>query len=158
MQKNRNGFTMIEMVFVIVVLGILAAIAVPRFAATRTDADITKGRSDIAAIRSAIVTERQGRIIQGCSQFIPNGTTTFTCPDGSTHEEMDNGGLFGGVLMYPIANDTSTPKRNGHWSATAGSGTYVFRVNNDSTTFIYNANDGTFNCTAGSNQCDLLTN
>ncbi|ARR01700.1 type II secretion system protein [Campylobacter vicugnae] len=34
----RNAFTMIELVFVIVVLGILASIAVPRLVATKDDA------------------------------------------------------------------------------------------------------------------------
>ena len=59
---KRKAFTMIELVFVIVVIGILAAIAIPKFAATRDDAQIAKGRSDVAAIRAAIVSERQGRL------------------------------------------------------------------------------------------------
>lgn len=36
---KRNGFTMIELIFVIVILGILGAIAIPRLSATRDDAE-----------------------------------------------------------------------------------------------------------------------
>lgn len=143
MKKFKNAFTMIELVFVIVVLGILASIAVPRLAATRDDAQISKGRADVASIRSAIITERQSRLITGDSDWIENGTGA---------DQMDDGGLFGGVLMYPEANKAA----NGHWSATAGSGTYVFKVGGVDNTFTYDEDDGTFKCTSGS-YCDELT-
>ena len=134
---------MIELVFVIVVLGILAAIAVPKFSATRDDAVIAKGRSNVAAIRSGIITERQARLIKGDSKFIQNGTGAG---------QMDEGGLFGGVLMYPIAQSTG----NDGWSAKAGTGTYTYKVAGSSNTFKYTPSDGKFLCTAG-NECDKLT-
>ncbi|NWF67264.1 MAG: type II secretion system protein, partial [Campylobacterales bacterium] len=41
----KHAFTMLELVFVIVVLGVLASIAIPRLGATRDDAQIAKAKS-----------------------------------------------------------------------------------------------------------------
>ncbi len=38
---KRTAFTMIELIFVIVILGILAAVAIPKLAATRDDAKVS---------------------------------------------------------------------------------------------------------------------
>ena len=47
----KKGFTMIELIFVIVILGILASVAIPRLAATRTDAEIS---ATVANLRTLI--------------------------------------------------------------------------------------------------------
>jgi len=67
----KNAFTMIELIFVIIILGVLATIAIPKFGATKNMADISKARSDVAAIRSSILTERQSQLIKGINSYVP---------------------------------------------------------------------------------------
>lgn len=147
LNNNRQAFTMIEVVFVIVVLGILAAIAIPRLAATRDDAQIAKGRSDVAAIRAAIVSERQGRLLQGQSSYIP------TLDDGTSSEgqELFDGNTTNRLLQYPIISRNA----NGHWMKN-DNGTYNFKILNTNVVFDYNTTRGTFNCSG--TYCSDLTN
>jgi len=151
---KRTAFTMIELVFVIVVLGILAAIAIPKFAATRDDAQIAKGRSDIAAIRAAIVSERQGRLLQGQSNYISQlhaSTTALFDTNDSTKPAI--------LLQYPIATQANA---NGHWQPYVGSLQYKYHILGGDVVFTYVPTSGTFNCspasTATSDPCRLLTN
>lgn len=148
MQKSKNAFTMIEIVFAIVILGILAAVAVPRFAATRVDAQISKGRSDVASIRSAIVSERQARLIKGDNTFINKLHSSATSYFDS------NGTAANSLLMYGI-----TPKDDdGHWhgaATVAGNPVYYFKIKGADNTFTYTQADGKFTCTAGNNCSDL---
>jgi len=142
--RFSRAFTIIELVFVIVILGILSTIAIPKFATTKKLADISKGRSDVATIRSGIITERQTRLIRGDYTFIANGTD---------EGQMDHGGLFGGILTYPITASTGD---NG-WSATDDhNGTYFYKVAGSVNTFQYTPADGKFLCTSGA-ECDKLT-
>jgi general secretion pathway protein G len=140
---KRSAFTMIELILVIVIIGILSAIAIPRFAATRDDAQIAKGRSDVAAIRSAIVSERQVRLLKGESNYISalHGANAGILFDGndSTHQ----------LLQYGITDEN----KNGHWHLSNGK--YVFKVINTDVTFDYNSTNGTFNCSG--TYCSDLT-
>ena len=107
MKNKHKAFTMIELVFVIVVMGILAAIAIPKLAATRDDAVMAKAKTTVASVRSALATLRQKRILRG----------NFTPID-----EGDVGTHFENLLEYSVKSCSTS--RCGGWSSSGT--TYTF--------------------------------
>ena len=53
MNKQQAGFTLIELIAVIVILGILAATAIPKFVSLSTDARVAKVNAAAGAMKSA---------------------------------------------------------------------------------------------------------
>ena len=53
MLRKQEGFTLVELVIVIVIIGILAAIAIPKFADLSTSAQIAACRQNQEAVESA---------------------------------------------------------------------------------------------------------
>ncbi len=130
MNSSRKAFTMIELIFVIVVIGILSAIAIPKFAATRDDAVITRARETIASVRSALTTEHQKMVLRGVFADI-NATTV--------------GSDFSGLLQYtPKQCPTS---KCGGWSFNTGTKKYTFHGPTGDVVFKLESNR--FKCDSG---------
>ena len=56
MKKSKQAFTMIELIFVIVIIGILAVVAIPRLSVTRDDAKISKLSHQLQTLKTEIAT------------------------------------------------------------------------------------------------------
>ena len=155
MKKNRNAFTMIELVFVIVILGILSAIAIPKLAATRADAHITKGKADVASIRSSIVTERQSRLFRGQSMYISALDSGVAANTAGVTIFDNNGTAANIILQYGV----TTGLTDGHWFK-SGANQYTFRMmsGNNNAVFTYTQATGIFDCAGGAGtMCARLT-
>lgn len=74
MKTNKSAFTMIELIFVIVILGILAAVAIPKLAATRNDATA----STIATSAATCVNDAGGAYMMNAAFDDTAGNDIFT--------------------------------------------------------------------------------
>ncbi|HET9112980.1 MAG TPA: type II secretion system protein [Burkholderiales bacterium] len=75
MQRKTAGFTLIELVVVITIIGILAAIALPRFAALQGDARLAKMNGALGAVKSAAAMAHATLISRGFSSNTTSATT-----------------------------------------------------------------------------------
>ena len=78
MKTRQQGFTLVELVVVIVILGILAATAIPRYASYTTESRIAALNGLAGAVRSAVA------VVQGRYIALGAGTSPVTMLDGTT--------------------------------------------------------------------------
>ena len=93
---RRSGFTMIELIFVIVILGILAAVAIPKLMATRSDAKISKMASNIQTAKNEIAA-----YVTATGKFESNGSKM-----SNVIHEME----IAGTAVNDTSNKTTTFK------------------------------------------------
>ena len=120
MKRSHRGFTLVELVVVIVVLGILAAVAIPRYVTYTRDARISALNGLAAALRSSVM------LVQGRYQATGNLTaTTVALADGNP--VTVSAGANGGIPVVASAGIEAAVRQEGFTYSVAGpTGTWNF--------------------------------
>ena len=103
--NNNKGFTLIELIMVIVILGILAAVAVPKFFSMTTEAHTKNKAAVIGNIKSGFhLFAANALVSDGARQFPDDGAFKFSAildeaPEG--WQVRDSTGV-GAILGYNL--------------------------------------------------------
>ena len=92
-KKNRRGFTLVEILIVVIVLGILAGITIPQFGSTSQDSRNAALKSQLQTVRSAIEVYRMQHMDQ-----LPDLAASWTPLLTQTNPQ---GGTTGTTLVGP---------------------------------------------------------
>ena len=100
---RKEGFTLIELIIVIVILGILAAVAVPKFAGFTKKAKISAVKGFAGSLRAAMhIAHGRWLILDNVSRdnVTMDGSTVYLCVDNQTDHNCAENVLSG----YPAPN------------------------------------------------------
>jgi MSHA pilin protein MshA len=139
MRIKQSGFTLIELVIVIVILGLLAATALPRFINITQDARIASVNGVAGGLRGAISLAKAQSLVTGSNGTNCGGAATYTvCMEGTPVAVTTSG--------YPTAGGSTSPN-NGIQQAMQGTDGYGLTYAANTTIFQPN-NGGNSGCQA----------
>lgn len=69
LKNNKKGFTLIELVIVIAVIAILAAVLIPTFGSVINNARKSAAEQEASNLRTAIIVEYQGSFDEYCTDY-----------------------------------------------------------------------------------------
>ena len=117
--RNQKGFTLIELMIVVAIIGILTAIAFPLYANIQARARVAKAQADARTLASAVV------VYSAHTGALPVGLTNLTTAT-----------VINGVSAGPFINPIPTPPTG--WTAnysyaTDANGSFLISATGDST-------------------------
>ena len=117
MKQVQRGFTLIELVMVIVILGVLAAVAIPKFVDLKSDAQVAALQGVVGGINSASAVNYAARSVSTTKGF---KTTALDCQAAATgimQSGVPNGYTLTGPAALVVGDNNCTVTQ------TAGGGT-----------------------------------
>ena len=108
MKKDfKNGFTLIELVIIMVILGVLAAVAIPRIGNTIDSSEVSAEEAVIGSLRSALEVYAMDQVVMNSNKSYP--PNPFDALDSKSRNELlGSSWSYSGSVIFHLRNDGTT--------------------------------------------------